>query len=96
MASHSVTRAKTATLSGTTADTITLTQGWPAVAITNHDVSDVVYFRMDGTTAVAAADNATPVLAGSSVIRMATINASNQITVSIVGDGGTYTVEGVN
>lgn len=96
MATDSASRSVTNTFTGTTADTITLTQGWAAVAVTNHDVADVVYFRWDGTTAVAAADNAIPVLPGVTVIRAVGPNSAGQIVVSIVGDGGTYTVEGVN
>ena len=96
MATDSAARSVTNTLTTTVADTITITQGWEAIAVTNHDATDVIYFRMDGTTAVAAANDTTPVLAATTVIRAASTNASGQIVVSIVGDGGTYTVEGVN
>lgn len=95
MATDSALRSVTNTLTTTVADTITITQAWPAIAVTNHDASDFVYFRQDGTTAVAAADNTTVVLPGTTVIRAASVNSSNQIVVSIVGDGGAYTVEGV-
>lgn len=95
MATDSAARSVTNTLTGTTADTITLTQGWEAVAVTNHDATDVVYFRTDGTTAVAAANDTIPVLPGTTVIRAVGTNTSGQIVVSVVGDGGAYTVEGV-
>lgn len=90
----------TNTLSGTTADTCTLEQAWPAVAVTNHDAADVVYFRQDGTAAAAAADGATVVLPGQTVVAKSVINRSESTgasssVVSIVGDGGTYTIEGV-
>lgn len=96
MATDSAVRSVTNTLSGTTADTITLTQAWPAVAVTNHDATDIVYFRQDGTTAVAAANNTTVVLPGATVTSSASVNEDGDIVVSLVGDGGTYTVEGVN
>ena len=96
MATDSAARAVTNTLTTTVADTITLIQGWEAVAVTNHDTADTLYFRMDGTTAVAQANDTTPVLPGSTVIRASSLNSSGQIVVSIVGDGGVYTVEGVS
>lgn len=95
MATDSAVRSVTNTLSGTTADTVTLTQCWPAVSITNHDATDTIYFRMDGTAAVAAADGTTVVLPASTVIAKSAITASGTTVVSIVGDGGTYTIEGV-
>ncbi len=96
MATDSAVRSVTNTLSGTTADAITLTQGWPNIAVTNQDSADLVYFRQDGTTAVAAADGTSLVLPGQTVIRASSPNSSGQHVISIVGDGGAYTVEGVN
>lgn len=96
MATDSAARSVTNTLTSTTADTVTITQTYPAIAVTNHDASDFVYFRQDGTTAVAAANECTVVLPGTTVIRAANPNSSGQIVVSIVGDGGAYTIEGVN
>lgn len=100
MATDSAVRSVTNTLSGTTADTVTLLQAWPAVSVTNHDASDLIYFRQDGTTAAAGADNTTLVLPGTTVIAKTTINrnestGASTTTVSIVGDGGVYTIEGV-
>lgn len=96
MATDSDARSVTNTLSGTTADTVTLTQGWSAVDVTNHDATDVIYFRMDGTTAVAAANGCSVLLPGQSKVVAASLNQAGQVVVSIVGDGGTYTIEGVN
>lgn len=96
MATDSASRSVTNTLSTTTADTVTLTQGWPLVAVTNHDATDFVYFRQDGTTAVAAADNCTVVPPARTVYRSAVLTSAGTIVISIVGDGGTYTIEGVN
>ena len=96
MATDSASRAVTNTLTTTTADTVTLTQAWDSVAVTNHDTADTLFFRMDGTTAVADANDCYAVLAGTTMVVPASINAAGQIVVSIVGDGGKYTVAGVN
>lgn len=96
MATDSAARAVTNTLTTTVADTITLTQPWEAIAVTNHDSADTIYFRQDGTTAVAAANDCTVVLAGQTVIRASSVTGSNTCVISVVGDGGLYTVEGVN
>lgn len=96
MATDSAVRSVTNTLTTTTADTVTLTQPWPAIAVTNYDTADIVYFRQDGTTAVAAANNTTVVMPGTTVTAAASVTGSGTVVVSIVGDGGTYTIEGVN
>lgn len=96
MASDGDPRSVTNTLTGTTADTVTIEQAWPALQITNHDASDTLYFRYDGVTAVAAADGAEPVLPGTSVVIAVSPNAAGQHVISIVGDGGGYTIAGVN
>lgn len=95
MATDSHARSVTNTLTGTTADTVMLLQPWPAIEVTNHDATDKLYVRLDGTTAVAEANGTTPILPGTSKIIAASLNAVNQIVVSIVGDGGVYTIEGV-
>ena len=101
MATDSAVRSLTNTFSTTVADTITLLQPWNSVQITNQDGTNALYFRMDGTTAVAAADGCSVVPPGQSVIA-ATILNQNQSTgvtttvISLVGSGGGYTVEGVN
>ncbi len=97
MATDSDARSVTNTLSTTTADTVTLLQSWPAIAVTNYDSADIVYFRQDGVTAVGAANGCTVVMPGTTVTAAASPRTANgQIVVSIVGDGGTYTIEGVN
>jgi hypothetical protein len=96
MATDSAVRSCTNTLSGTTADTITLTQAWPSIDVTNHDSADIIYFRQDGVTAVAAADGCSVLLPGQSKVAAASITSSGTIVISIVGDGGAYTIEGVN
>lgn len=96
MATDSAVRSVTNTLSTTVADTVTLTQAWPAISVTNHDATDLLYFRQDGVTAVAAADGTTVVLPASSVIASGSITTLGTHVISIVGDGGVYTIEGVN
>lgn len=98
MATDSAVRSVTNTLSTTVADTVTLLQGWPAVQITNHDTINTVYFRQDGVTAVAAADGASVLLPGQSTVAATIIipGAAQTSVVSIVGNGGSYTIEGVN
>ncbi len=95
MATDSAVRSVSNTLSGTTADTVTLTQPWPAIEVTNSDATDILWVRQDGTTAVALADNNTPIAPSSSKILSASVNSSGQHVISIVGDGGAYTIEGV-
>ena len=55
MATESAAKSVHNTLSGTTADAITIT-GYDTVDIINRHSSELLYFRSDGTTAVAAAD----------------------------------------
>lgn len=95
MATDDDLRSVTNTLSGTTADTVTLLQLWPAVEITNHDTADLLYVRMDGVTAAAGADGASLIPAGSTKILKLSPTTTGTHVISIVGDGGTYTIEGV-
>lgn len=99
MATDSVVRSCTNTLSTTVADTITLTQPWPAIDITNHDATNNLYVRQDGVTAVGAADGTTVVLPGQSKVlapMLYCVSTSAPHTLSVVGSGNVYTVEGVN
>ena len=96
MASDSAVRSITLTLTTTVADTITLLQAWPAIDITNHDDTNDIWVRQDGTTAVASADNATLIPAGQSKVIAASVNEDGQTVISVVGSGGSYTIEGVN
>lgn len=78
------------TLSGTTADAVTIT-GYDDVDIINHDASTRLYFRSDGTTAVSEADG-TDVVAPGGFVRH---NADGR-AISIVGNGNAYSVVGVS
>lgn len=95
MATDTAATSVTNTLSGTTADTITLTNGWDAIEVTNHDATNWIYLRQDGTTAVAEADNTTPVPPSTSKVLAAAKNSVNDNVISIVGNGNKYTIEGV-
>jgi hypothetical protein len=96
MATDSAVRSVTNTLTTTLADTVTITQAWPSVDITNHSSSAILYFRVDGSTAVAAADNNGVILSGQSKVVALPINSSGQGVVSVIGSGNIYTIEGVN
>lgn len=85
------------TLTGTTADKVTIT-GFDRVQIINHDATDLLYVSYDGTdsptTAVAAA-NGTDVVRPGGYIEI-DANGTGGGAVSIVGDGGAYSVVGVS
>lgn len=99
MATGNHVRSVTNTLTGTTADVITLNQLWPAVEVHNHDADTPLYVLMDGTaspTAVAEADATTIIPPGSSkVLRAVPVSGTRTIVLGVVGDGGKYTIEGV-
>lgn len=95
MATDSAVRSVTNTLTTTVADTITLLQGWPAIQVTNSDTTNTLWVRQDGVTAVASADNATPIPPGTSQILSSSPTSAGTHVISVVGSGGGYTVEGV-
>ena len=95
MATDSGVRSVSNTLTTTVADTITLTQGWPAIEVTNSDTANILWVCQDGIAAVALADNATPVAPSSSKIISSSPNSSGGHVISVVGNGGAYTIEGV-
>lgn len=96
MATDSASRSVTNTLTTTVADTVTITQGWQNLDVFNYDATNYLYVRQDGQTAVAEADNTSPVRPSSMRTIPASVNSAGQIVVSIVGSGGKYTIEGVN
>lgn len=95
MATETAVRSVTNTLSGTTADTITLSQPWGAIEVSNLDTVNWLYVRQDGVTAVGSANEASPVAPGTSKVLSASMNSSGQHVISIVGNGGAYVLEGV-
>ena len=90
MATESAERSAHNTLSGTTADAITIT-GFDTVDVINRSTSTALYFRSDGTTAVGAANGCDYVAPGGFVRH----NADGR-AISIVGDGNDYSVIGVS
>jgi hypothetical protein len=86
--------AQHATLSGTTADSITFSYtGASQILVTNRDNTNTAYFTMGfngaaATVAVAAADETFAVLPLQTVV----LPISGLPTVSIVGSGGGYSV----
>jgi hypothetical protein len=76
------------TLSGTTADTITVGPYDRYRLIVLNRSTATIYFRPDGVTAVAAADGTVPVPAGVAF----DWNESGTTVVSVVGSGDAYSV----
>lgn len=96
MAAYSEVRAKHATLSTTTADTVTLTAPLARVQIVNLDATTAMYATVSQTgatpaTAVAAADD-TYVIPANGVLSLRT-SATGFVT-SVVGNGNAYSVVG--
>lgn len=94
MATDTATKSVHNTLSGTTADTVTIT-GYDVVDVINRDPSNPLYVRYEGdaspTTAVAAADD-TDYVAPGGFIRIGAGGGG----ISIVGNGNAYSVVGVS
>ena len=100
MAAHSVLRSKTATLTGTTVDTVTLTQPWDRIEVANQSTSVPLYVRFDGTAPTSGGDNCTYIGPGQSVVVPAvqlrsSLGGTNWHRASIIGNGNAFTVEGL-
>lgn len=81
-----------ATLTTTTADTVTLSgDAHKAFCVVNRDSSVELFFRWDGTTAVAEADDTYIVLPLQSVT--VEKGGGGDLVVSVVGNGNAYSVE---
>jgi len=90
MAAQTAKVSKTFTLSGATADTVAFSASGNSLAITNHAGVNVS-FRIDGTTAVADADETYLVLPGTTfVLNQGRFGAGSPL-VSIVGNGNKIT-----
>lgn len=79
-----------ATLSGTTADTVTLSGDGSVLAICNHHATEKLWARFDGTVAVALADETYVILPGQTKVFEG--GYANR-PVSVVGNGNVYSVE---
>jgi hypothetical protein len=91
MAAHTCGVAQHATLSGTTADSITFTGSGSSLAIQNQHATNLLYFRLDGTTAVGAADDTYSVQAGQTLI-LSGSRFGGSMSLSVVGNANPYAV----
>lgn len=89
MAAQTCVNAQHATLSSTTADSVTFSGTGSEIAVTNRDTSTTLYFRVDATTAVAAADNTFAVLP----LQTKVVRAAGAKVISVVGNGNSYSAE---
>lgn len=93
------TKSVTNTLSGTTADTVTLQQWWDDVEVENHDVVNELWARTDGTAAAADANENTRIGPGQSKKLGISVGPAQGDTpakpISVVGNAGQYTIEGL-
>ena len=99
MAAYSEIRSKTATLSTTTVDTVTLGQPWDRIEVANHDAAQPLYVTFDGSTPTAAGDDTSYVGPNQSIVvkapQLVVSGSSVPHKVSIIGSGNVYTVEGL-
>lgn len=97
MAAKTPARSVHATLTTTTADSITWTAGGPygTVIVSNRDATNVLYVRFDGTTAVGAADGTFAVAVNSARTFNLGSSAPSPAVLSVVGNGNAYSVEGL-
>lgn len=94
---YSVKRAKHATLSTTTVDTVTLNENCSEVLVINYDGTNKVFFTLDGTTPAALADDSyvVPITNSTKVRAPLRVSNASPIVVSVVGSGGAYSVVGL-
>lgn len=96
MATDSASRCITRTLTTTLADTITLTQGYKRIAVTNHSTNTTLNLRTDGTAAVADAKENFVVIGGSQArVFPVQVNSAGATVISIIGSATKYTIEGI-
>lgn len=96
MASIAVNKSKTATLSGTTVDTLTFSQLWDGVEVVNLNGTSGVAFTLDGTTPAVDGDDVYMVDPGGSLKldTNATVTG-NSMVLKIIGSGNKYRVTGL-
>lgn len=102
MATNSVTKSKSATLSGTTVDTVNLKQWWDRIEISNQGVTTLTV-ALDGSTPTALGDNFEIVEAGTTKLFPAPRQGNGVAgdaslfchIVNIIGNGNPYSVVGV-
>lgn len=102
MATNSVTKSKSATLSGTTVDTVNLKQWWDRIEISNQGTTTLTV-ALDGSTPTALGDNFEVVEAGTTKLFPAPRQGNGVAgdaalfchIVKIIGNGNAYSVIGV-
>ena len=96
MAAIAVNKAKTATLSSTTVDTLTFSQLWDMIEVVNLTGTSGVAFTVDGTTPAVDGDDCYQVDPGSSLKIDASANVTGtSMVVKVIGNGNKYRVTGV-
>lgn len=96
MAALSAKRSKSATLSTTTVDTVTLTVPCQFIEVTNRSGSATIWFTVDGTVPTAAGDDVEFVLPGQSLPVPVIGAADSGAVVKVLGNGNDYTVAGTS
>lgn len=94
MASYSVVRSKVATLTGSTVDTVTLTQRWDQIEVTNITGTGRINFTLNGTTPTVDGDFLGVDPAGALRV-LANSFTSNTVVVKVIGDSNVYRVTGI-
>lgn len=94
MATYNVVTAKSATLSGTTPDTVTVQAGGTArfVRVDNRAGGVPLSFTIDGATATSLGDDCHVCPVGDAIV-VPVLPRVGQISVSVIGDGNAYTVQ---
>ena len=100
MAALTALRAKSATLSTTVVDTVSLLQAWDRIEVTNRDAAVAMWVTFNGATPTSGGDDCTYVGPNQSVVVYApilegTITAGQYHRVGIIGSANAYTVEGL-
>jgi hypothetical protein len=93
MASYTAARVKSATLTGTTVDDVTLAGVWPRVEVLNRGTG-TISFTVNGTTPTALGDNCYVVLPNTS-LTVPTDSVASSTAIKLIGNGDAYTVTGV-
>lgn len=104
MATYDDLKAEHQTLSGTTADTVKLTQHWPFIEVINKSSSTGLYCSQTDSTPTSAEAGTEYVAPGSSIVLPAVIQAgatpgstsTPPHIVYVVGNGNAYGVVGTN
>lgn len=95
MAAYQVARSKHATLTAATVDTVTFQERHPAVEVVNRATTGDIYFTVDGTTPVSAANDTYYVGPGQSIV-VDLPHASDPDAVKLISAGTpAYSVTGV-